>query len=316
MDLPNERSSHVIPTPRGGGLIIAIVTLVVYFVGSFVGLYQLSWGFVTGALLILIVSWLDDVYSVPFIWRLLVHSVAAMMLICSNGYVSAISLPDGVQTVNIGWFGAVLTFLWIIWLVNAYNFMDGIDGIAGLQALTAGLGWLVLGSNWNLPVGTMLGGTVMFVSFAFLFHNWPPARIFMGDAGSAFLGFVFAGLPLLERPESKVNAGFLPIAGVLFVWLFVFDSVFTFLRRAGRFEKVWQAHREHLYQRLVLSTFSHRSTTLIYGLISITISVATIVWLSNPSARSSYLIALIVVTQSLIIVALCWKRNCLFGKVS
>ena len=304
------------PTPRGGGLIVAAVSLLVYVIGSFLFEYDVSWGFLTGALLIVIVSWADDLYSVPFIYRLIVHSLAAAVLIFSNGYISTFSPFGSVQIMDIGWFGAILTFCWIVWLVNAYNFMDGIDGIAGIQAVSAGLGWLMVGLNGDLPVVTVLGGTIVFVSFAFLLHNWPPARIFMGDAGSAFLGFVFAGLPLLAKAGTTDNRGNLLIAAILFVWLFVFDSVFTFIRRAGRLEKVWQAHREHLYQRLVLSGYSHRTTTTLYGSASIVIAVATVNWLSNRSINSLLIVGTTTLVMSLLIVIFCWRRKCLFGSTS
>ncbi len=290
--------------------------LVTYVGGAFAITYDLSWGFLLGAALIVLVSWMDDLYSVPFIWRLATHSLAAAALLYDNGFISVFAIGEGGRVIDIGWVGAVLTFCWVVWLINAYNFMDGIDGIAGIEALAAGLGWTALGINWNLPVVFVLGGTLTFVSFAFLLHNWPPARIFMGDAGSAFLGFVFAAVPLLSKPESNISKGDLLIAGVLFVWLFVFDSVFTFIRRAGRFEKVWQAHREHLYQRLVRSSYSHKKTTLVYGLSSLVVSAATVIWLADRSLRAYVMIVVIVLAQSLLILALCLKRKCLFGDIS
>ena len=188
--------------------------------------------------------------------------------------------------INAGLFGAVLTFLWIVWLTNAYNFMDGIDGIAGTQALTAGIGWFVIGGISDFPLTGFYGGIIAFSTLGFLVLNWQPAKIFMGDVGSAFLGFTFAVMPLLARREFNLttknssDCSNLWVLGIVLVWLFVFDTVFTFIRRAVKKEKVWEAHRSHLYQRLVIKGFSHQTVTIIYGLISALTIFATVFLLS------------------------------------
>lgn len=303
------------PTPRGGGLVVAVVTIGAYLIASVLLPFDISWGFVIGASIILLVSWLDDVYSVSFIWRLIVQSAAAIIFISSNGNVSMISFGVSGAEIEVGRAGALLTFCWIVWLVNAYNFMDGIDGIAGTQALTAGAGWLLLGFGWQMPAIFILGGTLLFVSVAFLLHNWPPARIFMGDAGSAFLGFVFAALPLLSGTENGSRSNFLPFAGVLFVWMFLFDSVFTFVRRILKREKVWNAHREHLYQRLVISGLSHRTVTILYGALSALITTSVVAAAGIRTQNAFYGVLAIVVVISALVLLLCWKRRCLFGEV-
>ncbi len=308
IDLPNERSSHSFPTPRGGGLVIAAVVLVAYLGSSYLLSYDVSWGFVAGAFLIVIVSWLDDVYSISFVWRLLVHSIAAALLIYSDGYISIFSVPNGGTAFDIGGYGAVLTFCWIVWLINAYNFMDGIDGIAGVQAVSAGIGWLVIGFSFGFPAIYILGGAVTFASLAFLLHNWPPARIFMGDAGSAFLGFVFAAVPLLAKTGNRSDSGRFFVVAVLFVWVFVFDSVFTFIRRAIRGEKVWQAHRQHLYQRLIVSGYSHRRVTLLYAIISFAISAVAAAAFVYDSRILQYLTLILIAGSSVFLVSLTRKR--------
>src|SRR6185436_11775719 len=128
--------------------------------------------------------------------------------------------------------GFTITFFWIVGLTNAYNFMDGIDGIAGGQALVAGIGWTAIGwldgQSHIVVFGLLLAAT----NLGFLFHNWSPARIFMGDVGSAFLGYSFAVLPLMLSSQSTGRTGFkLALAAILPVWPFVFDSTFTILRR-------------------------------------------------------------------------------------
>ncbi len=207
-----------------------------------------------------------------------------------------------------------MTFAWIVWTLNAYNFMDGIDGIAGVQAVTAGAGWTLVAVYLGQPALLMLSGAVLFASLAFLLYNWPPARIFMGDAGSAFLGFVLASMPCIVRPSGPVSTNRLVIVAVALLWLFVFDSVFTFIRRAARREKVWIAHREHLYQRLVRSGYSHRTVTLVYGGLSAVASAATVFNLISTSTFGNFVIIFTLAGTSLTVVALCWRRRCLFGQ--
>lgn len=282
-DVPNERSSHTAPTPRGGGIIIAAVSLIAYTAEGVGRSGRISWSYLAGAILIAGISWLDDLYSISFLWRFLVHSAAAVLVIAALGHFDEIAFST-LGGVRLGaFFGAVLTFLWIVWLTNAYNFMDGIDGIAGLQAVIAGLGWLAIGKlSGGGGDSAFYGGALAFASLGFLIQNWQPAKIFMGDVGSAFLGFSFAVLPLLAHREWDAAAKseyrtYLPLIGVGLVWLFVFDTVITFFRRALNGEKVWQAHRGHFYQRLVIRGFSHQAVALFYGLISL-ISIILMIW--------------------------------------
>jgi UDP-N-acetylmuramyl pentapeptide phosphotransferase/UDP-N-acetylglucosamine-1-phosphate transferase len=282
LDVPNERSSHSQPTPRGGGLIIVFVCLTVYLLYTiFVG-HNFSWGYFFGAVMVALVSWFDDLRSVSTALRFLVHGIAAAFVISNLGAWQTIYFPV-VGDVSLGIVGALLTFLWIVWLTNAYNFMDGIDGIAAAQAITAGFGWIIVGWILGNNFFEFYGGVIAFSSLGFLIHNWQPARIFMGDVGSAFLGFTFAAFPLLTKNENSSPAqGYLPWLGVLMVAPFVADSVLTFLRRAIRGEKVWEAHRDHLYQRLVQRGHSHAFVACAYALVSSAIVVFIAYAISRP----------------------------------
>ncbi|PYS97848.1 MAG: hypothetical protein DMF63_18445 [Acidobacteria bacterium] len=265
-DLPNERSSHTIPTPRGGGLIIAIVCLGLYAASALSLGLPISWGYFAGALLVSLVSWLDDLYSLPFWGRLFVHLIAAGILITDVGYLSELFVPLTSTTLSIGKpLGILVTVFWIAWLINAYNFMDGIDGIAGLQATVAGVGWSILACFFGLDSTYLLSGIVAASSMGFLIHNWQPARIFMGDVGSAFLGFTLAALPLVARSESSSDLPVLPFVGVLFVWFFILDTVFTLIKRLIARRRIWEAHREHIYQKLTIEGRSHAQVALIYN---------------------------------------------------
>jgi len=267
LDLPNERSSHTRPVARGGGLIIVAVTLLgASGVAVLSGRFSSRAAFLlyaAGALLVAFVSWMDDVRSVPSPIRLAVHFVAAGVVIAGLGYWSAIQLPV-VGILAFGWFGAVVTAVWIVGLTNAYNFMDGTDGIAGGQACVAGLGWAFLGWTAGAPLISGIGLLIAGSSLGFLFHNWPPARIFMGDIGSAFLGYTLAVLPLMLGFYSGESAG-APVVGLLLVWPFVFDTAFTFTRRLFRKENVFAAHRSHLYQRMTTSVSGHAKVALLYA---------------------------------------------------
>ncbi len=292
LDLPNERSSHTTPIPRGGGLAIVLVTLL--GVGLAWSLYPEEehlniGGLLTGGVLVAGISGWDDLRPLPNWTRFAVHLLAAGIALLSIGPWQPIIWPYIVQ-LDLGWLSGLITCLWIVGLINAYNFMDGIDGLAACQAIVAGLGWAIMGwlaDNTFISItGVVLAGSAL----GFLGHNWAPARIFMGDVGSAFLGYTFAVLTLVV---SQTHTRFI-LAGAALVWPFIFDTVFTFLRRLIRREKVFSAHRSHLYQRLVIAGLSHRTVTLLYlalaGLSGILALAVVQVW---PFADMIILIVLV-----------------------
>jgi len=281
LDIPNERSSHKTPTPRGGGLIIVLTCLVGTITYSFISRDFSLWSYLAGGILISVISWYDDLRSVSTVLRLLIHSIAALGVIYFLGYFRIIGLPI-IGSIDFGVFGAILTFLWIVWITNAFNFMDGIDGIAASQAVIGGIGWAIIG--WLLQVDEvfLIGGIVTSAAMGFLIHNWQPARVFMGDVGSAFLGFTFGVIPVIAVNEvSSDFIGWIPMIGVAFVSTFFIDSILTITRRGFRGEKVWRAHREHIYQQLVQRGYSHAFVTTLYSLISsaiVLLVVVTLMW--------------------------------------
>lgn len=290
-DIPNERSSHAVPTPRGGGLVVVSVCLLFYLLLPIFFEFQISMFYVLGAVIVAVISWLDDLFTISAFWRFLAHTAVAFIAIWGIGFPQQIFIPL-VGAIDFGYLGFVLWFLWIVWLINAYNFMDGIDGIAGTQALTAGIGWLFLLKIFGVSGLDAFAGVIAAAGFGFLIHNWHPAKIFMGDVGSAFLGYTFAVLPLLTAKQNPEVSEFVFLIGVLLLWFFVFDSVITFLRRLLKGEKVWQAHREHLYQRLIKSNLSHSFVTALYGVLS-AIIVATMlgaIYMENSQMLVSFAI--------------------------
>jgi UDP-N-acetylmuramyl pentapeptide phosphotransferase/UDP-N-acetylglucosamine-1-phosphate transferase len=264
LDLPNERSSHTNPTPRGGGLAIAIIVLAGFVIlqltrGSLAP--KIFLGYLLGALIVSAISSADDVFNLTAKIRLPTHFLAAIVFASMAGYVNRIYLPF-VGDVSLGWVGFPITVLWIVGFTNAFNFMDGIDGIAAGQAIVAGVFWIVITVALGTPALTTLSILVAGASLGFLFHNMPPARIFMGDVGSTVLGFTFATLPVLAF--SQTGGSRLFIVGALFVAPFIFDTTLTMLRRALQKEHLLQAHRSHLYQRLTKLGYYHGSVTTLY----------------------------------------------------
>lgn len=284
VDVPNERSSHHEPTPRGGGIVIVATVLGLLAISQFWLDRGVPIAYFVGAILIAVISWLDDLSGVRFWWRLAVHLVAAALVIWGLGSWDLLWIPLVGNTAT-GYFGIALTVIWIVWLTNAFNFMDGIDGIAGVQALTAGAGWAVLGAFYGDWLITIVGGLIAASAAGFLLHNWQPAKVFMGDVGSAFLGLTFAVIPLLAA-NSRAGDDFgplLPVIAILMVWLFVFDSILTFLRRLLNRERVWRPHRKHLYQRMVINGWSHQTVSLLYGVVSALIVTAVVLWAGSRS---------------------------------
>lgn len=265
LDQPNQRSSHTRPTPRGGGLAITALTLLsatAYLLFGELGQVRAAgFAYLGGALLIAAISWLDDLRTVSNRVRFACHILGAILVIVVAGDTRA-TLPGPGGWQLPWWALGCLLLPWIVGLTNIYNFLDGIDGIAGGQAIVAAGWWLAIGQTRDLPLVTTLALAVAASSAGFLLHNWSPASIFMGDVGSTFLGFTFATLPLLGLKEGGPPE--LLIGGILLVWPFLFDGGLTIVRRALRGENIFQAHRSHLYQRLVIRGWSHRAVSGLY----------------------------------------------------
>jgi UDP-N-acetylmuramyl pentapeptide phosphotransferase/UDP-N-acetylglucosamine-1-phosphate transferase len=203
-----------------------------------------------GAALIALVGMIDDRFGLPVVVRLILQFVAAGLVVLRAGGLERLPLPHPFD-VWLGFLAIPAALVWMVSVTNLYNFLDGIDGHAGLQGAVTGLGLaLLLPGGFYLAAGmAIVGGCA-----GFLLHNWHPAKIFMGDVGSATLGFILASMPFELQPAWRSEA-------VLFVaiclWFFLSDGVFTIFRRLIRGERIWEAHRTHLYQRLVISGLRH-----------------------------------------------------------
>jgi Fuc2NAc and GlcNAc transferase len=260
LDVPNARSSHDQPVPRGGGLALVVVVTIGLGIMSILGFVQgtLALALMFPGSLIAGIGYLDDLRGVSARTRLAVQLVAAVVALVTLGGWS----PEWIQKESAAWLvlqGA--TVVGIVWSINLFNFMDGIDGLAGTEAAYIGIGAAWLMSLVLTEPGVTNASLLLFAaSLGFLLWNWPPAKIFMGDVGSGYLGFVIAVLAVASARER---------APLMFVWIilgamFLIDAIVTLLRRLIRGERIYEAHRTHAYQWLARRFGRHLPVTLLY----------------------------------------------------
>ena len=287
LDFPGERSSHAMPTPRGGG--VAIVAAFVSASWLFDALGVLPSGtfgaLLLGGMPIAAIGFWDDLRSVPIHWRLLVQVLAVM------------------ATMNHGGFWDLGPVFWIgllawVWLVNLYNFMDGIDGLAAVEAITVSVGGaVILGfggetrlAGWLLSLGAACAG--------FLVWNWPPARIFMGDVGSGFLGFLMGLLALCTSHTDAISLW----SWLILLGVFISDASLTLARRFLRGERWWQAHCHHAYQHLA-RRLGHKNVTMLIGLINL-LWLLPLAWLASRLPQWGWSLALLAYAP---LIAMAWR---------
>lgn len=279
IDIPNERSSHSQPKPRGGGIMIVLITLIgvlgLLLIGPARSMSLLTFLICGG--IIAFVGWIDDMRSLSTTLRLAIQVLCALVSILGIGYFNKLTV--GNSAFSLGLVGIPFTIVWLVGLTNAYNFMDGIDGIAGGQAVVGGLAWLGFGLIQQVPIVSIIGLLIASSSLGFLWHNWQPSRIIMGDVGATFLGYSFAVLPLLFENHTPILGNGLWFS-MLVLWAFLADTGITMLRRALRRENIFQAHRSHFYQRLVISGWSHARVSALYIVLSVLGSLFAI-WLNS-----------------------------------
>lgn len=289
LDIPNHRSSHVAPTPRGGGVAFVLVFLV--SIVCLMSTHKLTWsggfGLLSALFFTAALGFWDDKKSLPARWRLLGHVLVSAAVLQSVAPIPAISFFY--WTIPFGYGLATIIFFYLIWMLNLYNFMDGIDGLAGSEALMVCLSMAVIywltGYYASMIILMVLAATMG----GFLFWNFPPARIFMGDAGSGFLGLILA---IFSLQSTHLNTHFI-WSWLILLGFFIVDATVTLLTRFANKKGVFQAHCSHAYQNAARLFSSHLPVTMGVMLINLVwlFPLALLVGLGHINGSIGLLIA-------------------------
>jgi Fuc2NAc and GlcNAc transferase len=289
MDVPNSRSSHHLPTPRGGGWGI--------FFGVMASVCVLSWQevidlklllpFMGASIILATVSYLDDLQGLSNKLRLFVQFIVAMILLYGTG------------VFELAWYWLPLCLLYVVWSVNLFNFMDGIDGIAVQQLLSFGIGLVCLSPFLQSSLNLYIGIVLVFAALGFLYWNWAPAKIFMGDIGSTFIGLIIVFIGLYNFG----NEGRFPYGILILSTLFNVEATVTLLSRVLKNENFFQAHRSHPYQILAAKFNSHHIVASFYLVANVGLILPIAIFSEWNRELASY---------SLIFCILIWGLMCLF----
>lgn len=286
IDIPNERSSHDQPTPRGGGIVFVglfyLVLCALWCMKQMTTPVSLAF---LGGIPIALIGYLDDIKGVKIYWRFLVHLASATWSVAMLGILHS--------------FSAIIPIVIIVSLINFYNFMDGIDGIAATQGifLSGVAGFILLMKN-HLGMSLLSFGLLASL-IGFLYWNWQPAKIFMGDIGSGFLGFFFGTLMFSTAVQYKIPVMF----WLILMAIFLCDAGCTLLYRMVKKKKWYLAHREHVYQRLVQSGWEHSRVTSLVAVINVFVLLpAALIFLDLQSVFGKMVLSFV----SVIVVAACW----------
>lgn len=300
LDRPNDRSSHVVPTPRGGGLGVIAVLLSAWLI---IGLVVpgsdpvANWLIPLAALALAWVSWIDDLRSLGALPRLGMQFAAAILgVMVLPGLVFQGLLPP--------WLDAAVTVIGWIWFVNLFNFMDGIDGISGIESMGIGAGILTIGllTTDSLSAMHLHGLAITAAALGFLVWNWPPAKIFLGDIGSVPLGYLLGWLLLALAAHGQWEAA------VILPLYYLADATLTLLRRLQRGEKIWRAHREHYYQKAVQNGRSHGQVSMAVGLVNLLL-ILLAAGTTMLAAGSIWRFAALAVAALLVLALLVWMKR-------
>jgi len=279
LDIPNDRSLHSQPIPRSGGIAILVsifftASLLVWLVDfrDYIGIYLAS-------LVLALVSLYDDRNHIKAHFRLMVHITIAFLLVYFELSLTSFQLP-GIDLEISGWLNYIISILIIVWLINLFNFMDGMDGFAGGMALVGFSTFIILGWLHNDSVFMYANIGIVAAVLGFLFYNFPPARIFMGDSGSSVLGLFVISIILI----ADIKNLFPFWIGVLVFSPFIVDASVTLVHRLLKFEKIWEAHRSHFYQRLVQHGWGHKKTVLHEYVLMLCCGISAIVAVQSTEA--------------------------------
>jgi len=260
LDIPNDRSLHSVPTPRGGGAAIVLV-----FIAAIIALMAADYIETKNAMILIgcgaivaLTGFLDDRQLLSHARsRLAIHFVAAVIAVSALGGLP--TLPVFGTDVSLGIFGGFLATIYLVWLLNLFNFMDGIDGISGAEVVSVcgAAAFLIHRTTHDYNI-VSLPLTLAAATLGFLVFNWPPAKIFMGDVGSGFVGFIIGVFSLIAAD----SVGLLGWVWVILLGVFIVDATVTLIGRLVRKQKPHVAHRSHAFQHLALRFGSHKPVTI------------------------------------------------------
>ncbi len=309
LDVPNARSAHARPTPKGGGVGIVVAFMlgitVLYGYADFSRLADPYFrGVILAALAIAVVAFLDDLKDWPFAVKLAAQTLAALAAAGSGLYVRVLNLPY-LGPVDLGGFGFALSLAWVVFATNAMNFIDGLNGLAAGTALVACLflAWLAAAqAAWFVYFAALLlaAGLAGFLPF-----NFPRARIFMGDVGSQFCGFMLAVLGIAAARFETVEMSFLLVPCLLSGVLF--DVAFTLGRRAACGQRLTEAHRGHLYQVAHRAGMDARIVAVLHWAFAALGGVVCLLFVAAPS-RFKPLLPLLLLPPQLVWLGLVVRR--------
>ncbi len=272
LDHPNDRSSHAIPTPRGGGIAVVVAVLAGWAVSQW-RLPEQGFALLLAATLgLALLSWLDDLRGLPAWVRLIGQALAVLVALPWLGF-------DGLAFQDLLPPPVVLGLAALIWLwfLNLFNFMDGIDGISAVEAGAVGLGLALVSAITSHGAMDPLPGLALAAAAAgFAVWNWQPAKVFLGDVGSVPLGFLIGGLLL------KLAADGIWAPAVILPLYYLADASITLTRRLLRGERVWQSHREHFYQRAVRAGRSHAQVSFAVLVANLALVALSLAALAHP----------------------------------
>jgi len=256
-DIPNERSLHESPIPKGGGLAIVLTWYIGISVLFFSGIIEQGLYFaLLSGLILAIVSLVDDIRGLKPIIRLIVHFLTAITAFYFLNGLRPLVLPD--FHMNYNYIVYPLAIVGMVWFINLFNFMDGVDGFASIEVISICSVLFVM--SWNLITILLIVCTT-----GFLCWNWPKAKIFMGDVGSTQLGFILVVLGIYFHNTFEFSI----LNWIMLTSPFWFDATLTLFRRWRNGEKLSEAHRKHIYQRIVQAGFSHEKVNVFLILINL-----------------------------------------------
>jgi UDP-GlcNAc:undecaprenyl-phosphate/decaprenyl-phosphate GlcNAc-1-phosphate transferase len=297
MDLANVRSSHTGAIPRSGGIAIVLSFSIGFLIYALFGSQGYAsvvplWVFFLASLMIAIVSLYDDITNKAFAHKFIGHFIGVVILILFGLSIKKLSMPF-LGTVDLGWWGYLLTILWVVGITNTFNFMDGINGLAAGTAVIVGISFtlitFIIGGGFAFHMSYLLAAAAL----GFLFWNFPKGSIFMGDVGSAFLGFSFGALALLAGNFDKTHVSFM-VMPILFSH-FILETFFTVVWRQLKGYKIHKAHKMHPYQLLTQIGVAPKKVTIIYYIQTLILALVAYLYVSYDQTIKGILLSTVVV---------------------